>query len=595
SSFYGGHLFFAAVSPFTTGGHNFTNQTTHYNLLSTVEWLLGLGGTGNNDSTSSFPPMKALFHSATNTTQSKFAVKGRVTALSTGLAISGASVAVSGGASATTNTTGSYSFLLPNGTYTISASASGFVTQSSSVKVSGSAVTQNFALNSSSTTQTKYPVRGQVTALSTGLGIPGVTVSVSGGSGATTNASGYYSFSLANGTYTISASVSGFVTQSSSVKVSGSAVTQNFALASQSRSGSTYEIAGTVESWYNYSALSGATVGISGGSTLQTGSNGTYWFYEPNGTYTVTAWHAGSRVTSASVTVAGGSVTHNFLLPRYYWEVSGVVTNAATGARIAGANVSVASGPSSYNQYAVTSSTGSYILWLANGTYGLRAVSGSSAANVSVTVNGAALLHNITLSSSGSQTRTYRISGTVESWYNYSLLSGATVRISGGSSLQTAANGTYWFYEPNGSYTVTAWHAGSKVTSASITVAGAPVTYNFLLPRFYWQVSGVVTNATTGAVVSGATVSVISGPSSYNQSSVTTSSGVYVLWLANGTYGLRVTHTGSPTRTISITVSGSSGGSNISLTPVRAGSAARGSIPLLGRPPELVATVPRPH
>ncbi|HEV2519713.1 MAG TPA: carboxypeptidase regulatory-like domain-containing protein, partial [Thermoplasmata archaeon] len=484
SSFYGGHLFFAAVSPFTTGGHNFTNQTTHYNLLSTVEWLLGLGGTGNNDSTTQFPPMKALFHA------------------------------------------------------------------------------------SNSTPQVHYSVHGRVTALSTGIGITGASVTATGGFSTTTNGSGYFALSVPNGTYSITVTVLGFVTLTSSAKVNGAAVTQNFALTSQSRSSSTFRISGTVASWYNSSLLSGATVRVSAGSSLLTGSNGTYWFYEPNGSYTLTAWHSGSKVTSVLVKVSGAAVTSNFLLPRFYWEISGNVTNATTGARIAGANVSVTSGPSSYNQYARTNTTGVYVLWLANGTYGIRATLGTSAATVKVTVIGTAIVPTIALSASSPVSSTYRISGTVASWYNSSLLSGATVRVSAGSSLLTGSNGTFWFYEPNGSYTLTAWHSGSKVTSVLVKVSGAAVTSNFLLPRFYWEVTGIVTNATTGARIAGANVSVASGPSSYNQYALTNATGVYVLWLANGTYGLRVTHPGSPTRNVTINVTGSSAGSNIALAPV---------------------------
>ncbi|MCI4332331.1 MAG: alkaline phosphatase family protein [Thermoplasmata archaeon] len=58
----GGHVYTAAVSPYACPGYNSTYNYTHYNLLTTTEWLLGLNGTGNpNDSWTLHPPMKDLF------------------------------------------------------------------------------------------------------------------------------------------------------------------------------------------------------------------------------------------------------------------------------------------------------------------------------------------------------------------------------------------------------------------------------------------------------------------------------------------------------------------------------------------------------
>lgn len=62
----GGNTFFAAVSPYAKHGYNSTRNASHYNLLSTTEWLLGLGSTGHNDSTSKFPAMKDLFNFSTS-------------------------------------------------------------------------------------------------------------------------------------------------------------------------------------------------------------------------------------------------------------------------------------------------------------------------------------------------------------------------------------------------------------------------------------------------------------------------------------------------------------------------------------------------
>jgi phosphatidylinositol-3-phosphatase len=63
----GGPVYMVAVSPYSKGiGPVDTVDDSHYNLLSTFEWLLGLPATGTgHDGTASFPAMKALFHFST--------------------------------------------------------------------------------------------------------------------------------------------------------------------------------------------------------------------------------------------------------------------------------------------------------------------------------------------------------------------------------------------------------------------------------------------------------------------------------------------------------------------------------------------------
>ena len=61
----GGNVYTVAISPYSIGvrpsSNPYTNQSSHYNLLSTVEWLLGLGSTGNFDN-SYFPALTGLFN-----------------------------------------------------------------------------------------------------------------------------------------------------------------------------------------------------------------------------------------------------------------------------------------------------------------------------------------------------------------------------------------------------------------------------------------------------------------------------------------------------------------------------------------------------
>jgi phospholipase C len=57
----GGHVYLSLVSPLSVGVGNLTNLTSHYSVVTTVEWLLGLHGTGHNDRASSWPPIRAAF------------------------------------------------------------------------------------------------------------------------------------------------------------------------------------------------------------------------------------------------------------------------------------------------------------------------------------------------------------------------------------------------------------------------------------------------------------------------------------------------------------------------------------------------------
>lgn len=86
-------------------------------------------------------------------------ITGTVTNSVTGAAISGATVAVTGGPSTTTNTSGVYNITgLSAGTYTVTVSKSGYTAKSASVTVTaGATTTKNFALVPTDTTPPSTP------------------------------------------------------------------------------------------------------------------------------------------------------------------------------------------------------------------------------------------------------------------------------------------------------------------------------------------------------------------------------------------------------------------------------------------------------
>lgn len=304
----GGRLAVTLVGPTIKPGFRSTTMYRHENVLRTIAEGLGLGFPG----ASIYVPSMAEFFGANTTPGS---ITGHVTDSSTGAAISGATISYSGG-STTADSSGSYTFSsVPAGSYTLTASHSGYTSQTGSVTVTaGAGSTLNFQLTPVSTTGSGA-MSGQVTNISTGGVISGATVSFSGGS-ATTDSAGHYTFTnVAAGTYNVSASHSGyFLLTKSATITSGSTSTLNFALATGGK------VAGTVTN-SSGAAISGATVNMTGGSitttvNTTTSSTGTYnsnWI--PVGTYTVTVSATGFTKQSQTVNVPTGSTaTLNFKL-----------------------------------------------------------------------------------------------------------------------------------------------------------------------------------------------------------------------------------------------------------------------------------------
>ena len=145
----------------------------------------------------------------------------------------------------------------------------------------------------------------------------GVTMTLSGTSSGTTttDANGNYTFSgLANGSYTITPSLSGYVFNSVSeaVMINGANITSiNFTATASTNP--TYNISGTV-TLSSGEALSGVTVTLSGpgSGTATTDASGNYTFTGlTNGSYTVTPSLSGHVFNSVSeaVTINGVNIT----------------------------------------------------------------------------------------------------------------------------------------------------------------------------------------------------------------------------------------------------------------------------------------------
>ncbi len=289
-----------------------------------------------------------------------FSISGTIS----GAGGNGATVSLIGPSSATTTADafGNYSFNgLANGSYTVAASNPGFTfapaSQSATV-TNASVAAVNFSTGNSSVHPATYSISGTIS----GAGGTGAAVNLSGTSTAATTADafGNYTFTgMANGSYTVTPSNSGFTftPASQAASVSSASVTGiNFNTVTDSISGTVGGAGGT-----------GATVSLSGGASATTtaDASGNYSFTSlANGSYTVTPSKSGFTFTSASqaATVSNANVTGiNFSTATY--SISGTISGAGGN----GATVAL-SGASSATVTA--SATGTFTFSnLANGSY----------------------------------------------------------------------------------------------------------------------------------------------------------------------------------------------------------------------------------
>ena len=453
----------------------------------------------------------------------------------------------------TTVVSGAYSFSnIANGTYTVTPSETGFTftPASQSVTVNGNPAT----IPVFTATAMAYTVSGSVSGASSGNGAT-VVLSQNGTTVATTTvASGAYSFSnIANGTYTVTPSESGFTftPASQSVTVNGNPATVPVFTATAVA----YTVSGSVS---GASSGNGATVVLSqNGTTVATTtvSSGAYSFSNiANGTYTVTPSESGFTFTPASqsVTVNGNPATVPvFTATAVAYTVSGSVSGASSGN---GATVVLSQNGTTVATTTVSSGAYSFSN-IANGTYTVTPSETGftfTPASQSVTVNG----NPATVPVFTATAVAYTVSGSVS---GASSGNGATVVLSqNGTTVATTtvSSGAYSFSNiANGTYTVTPSETGFTFTPASqsVTVNGNPATVPvFTATAVAYTVSGSVSGASSG---NGATV--VLSQNGTTVATTTVSSGAYSFSnIANGTYTVTPSESGftftPPTQNVTV-------------------------------------------
>jgi hypothetical protein len=410
-------------------------------------------------------------------------VKGFVKDQSGG-SISGASVSASTGGTTTTAADGSYTLTgVPGGSATLTATASGFVAGSQTVQVTaGTTVTApNFVLAPASGPGAFH---GKVTNQSSGAALSGATVTYSGGSTTTDSVGNYAVANVPGGTYSVTASRTGYLNRTGNVAVTAGTDTQfDIQLATAG------QVTGTVKHSDGTVAV-GASVEVRSGDlstvvTQTTNSSGVYnsgWIAVGN--YTITASQSGYNNAQTTAAVNSGQTTTAALLTltpsgtTSPGKISGKVTNAISGAALSGATVSGTLGTRT------TDTPGNYSFTnVAAGTYKLTASkSGYLSRSFTVTVaSGASVTQNMPIATAGV------IAGKVTN-SSGGAVSGVSVRIVGGvvSTTITKTTDVYGKFSsswiPVGTYTLTFSKTGLTTQSKSASVtAGATTTVNAVM------------------------------------------------------------------------------------------------------------------
>jgi hypothetical protein len=148
------------------------------------------------------------------------AINGQVVDTVTHLAIVGAQVTVNTGASTTSDVNGNFTFSVNGGSYTLTATATGYNSASQTVSVNGGQ-TATVTLKLLSLVATGS-IKGSVTQGTTTAPVVGATVTLSNGMATATDLAGGFGFpTVLYGTYTLTVSAPNYITQSVSVTVRG--------------------------------------------------------------------------------------------------------------------------------------------------------------------------------------------------------------------------------------------------------------------------------------------------------------------------------------------------------------------------------------
>ena len=397
----------------------------------------------------------------------------------------------------------------------------------------------------SSSAATAGTVTGNVTN-NAGAPVAGASVS-SGGNGAITGSDGLYTLQVPAGTSTLTAALAGYQSASESVTVTAGQSTQAATLQIQPLNPG--NVTGSVINGSGQE-LSGATVSAAG-LTTSTAADGSYALSSlPAGQTTIKASLTGFQSGSATVTVVAATTTAApaITLVSGSGSITGSVKTTA-GAAIAGASVGYGGGT------ATSDANGNYTLTgVPVGTVQLVAsASGFQSVTQSVAVNGGATSTANFALAAGAASGT--VTGKITSASSGAIVTGATVSWSGGSTTSNSS-GIYTLTNISaGTQNITAVKTGylSRTLAVGVT-GGATSTLNIPIATAGKISVKVVTSS--GAAVSGATITIKGGVIGTTVSGSSSSTGLFTTnWIPVGTYTVTVAKSGFTTQSKTTTVS----------------------------------------
>ncbi len=228
-------------------------------------------------------------------------VSGYITDVSRGLPINDVLLQTNNSLNTTTNASGFYSFTLLNSTYSINASKMGYDDNATTVTVNGGDLTNvNISLF-----YLLHDLSGYITDKSSGLPLSGVLVRTNTGLNTTTNASGFYNFTVFDGTYTINASKIGYDDNATTVTVTGDTTNINIPLLYHP-----YKLSGYIIDKSSGLPLSGVTVKTNAFLNMTTDADGFYNFTLIDGEHSIVAILQNYAINSTTVTINGANISN---------------------------------------------------------------------------------------------------------------------------------------------------------------------------------------------------------------------------------------------------------------------------------------------
>jgi hypothetical protein len=278
----------------------------------------------------------------------------------------------------TTGPDGRFVLSGPSGPYTVEVGAAGYQASfASTVLASAATVTVPTFLLEPIGPGSSYTVSGTVfTQGASPVALGGAVVTASGGFATVVTLAGDFSFTLPWGTYTMSATLPGYLESRQTVVVQGTLTNVDFTLTAM-----TYAVTGVVTDGLSGHTLAGVQLTEDGSPVgAATPAAGTFELTLTNGTHELvalppddsSAWVAVPFVVS----VDGAALVHNLVLYPPAVTVNGVVVSSLSGTPIGGAKVTI-SGMTleniAWSTTVTTSSDGRFTAIAYPGTYEVQA------------------------------------------------------------------------------------------------------------------------------------------------------------------------------------------------------------------------------